>query len=254
VNCAQIQNLIHAYFDGELDLVRHLEIEHHLQDCAACSHAHESLRVLRSGLQDDSLYHKAPASLKDRLQHMQRRSAKTPAAPRRFSRARLGMATAAAASVVLTIGMGIGWAAARFVFAPEPVGQEVLASHVRSLTMNHVADVESGNQHTVKPWFAGKVSYSLTVKDLADKGYPLYGGRVDYLDDQRVAALVYKHDDHIINLYTWPAEGKADSALQAESRRNFNLVHWVGGEMNYWIISDLNASDLKEFADLVRNP
>src|SRR5262249_29147152 len=142
VNCAQIQNLIHAYVDGELDLVRHLEIEHHLQDCTVCSQAHESLRGLRSGLQGDSLYYKAAASLKDRLEHIQRRAAKTPTAPRRFSRAWLGMATAAAASVVLTIGMGIGWAAARFVFAHEPVGQQVLASHVRSLTMNHVADVE----------------------------------------------------------------------------------------------------------------
>jgi anti-sigma factor RsiW len=260
MNCAQTQNLIHAYVDGELDLVRHLEIEHHLQDCATCAQAHESLQTLRTALASNALYHKAPLGLRERLQAAGRPVSRALPLPRRFPRRWLGLAAAAAAIALLSFGLG------RFVEAqsdknadPTPtakdlLAQEVLSSHVRSLAMNHIADVESTDQHTVKPWFAGKVNYTLPVKKLSDEGFPLFGGRVDYVADQSVATLVYQRDKHFINLYVWPADKQPDAEPESETRRDFNLIHWVRSEKNYWAISDLNEKELKQFADHVRKP
>jgi anti-sigma factor RsiW len=260
VNCAQTQNLIHAYFDGELDLVRHLEIEHHLQDCPTCAQVHESLQTLRTGLVSNALYHKAPSSLRERLQGAGQPVSRTPTLPLRVPRRWLGFAAAAAAIALLSFGLGRFVAAqsqAIVVATPSAkdlLAQEILSSHVRSLAMNHIADVESTDQHTVKPWFAGKVTYTLPVKKLSDEGFPLFGGRVDYIADQRVATLIYQRDKHFINLYVWPADKQPDSDLASEARRDFNLVHWVRSEKNYWAISDLNEKELKQFADHVREP
>jgi anti-sigma factor RsiW len=119
---------------------------------------------------------------------------------------------------------------------------------------NHLSDVASTDQHTVKPWFSGKLDFAPVVKDLAPVGFSLTGGRLDYLDDQTVAALIYKRRKHTINLFLWPAN-TPDTAPQVQTARGFNLVYWTQGRMNYWAISDLNATELKEFTrDLINSP
>ena len=133
----------------------------------------------------------------------------------------------------------------------ELLAQEVVASHVRSLMVNHLEDVASSDQHTVKPWFDGKLDFSPIVVDFADKGYPLVGGRLDYLDNQSVAALVYQRSKHIINLFVWPAKVGSQVGTQTQTLQGYHLFHGSKSGTNYWVVSDLNESELKDFVELV---
>lgn len=136
--------------------------------------------------------------------------------------------------------------------ADELLANEVLSSHVRSLMANHLADISSSDQHTVKPWFAGKLDFSPPVEDFAKQGFPLIGGRLDYLENRPVAALVYERRKHLINLFVWPGS-ESDVPTKTVSRQGYNLIHWTQSHMTYWVASDLDKSELQEFIQLVQN-
>ncbi len=134
----------------------------------------------------------------------------------------------------------------------EIITLEVTNSHIRSMMEDHILDVASTDQHTVKPWFGGKLDFSPSVIDLADIDYPLVGGRLDYISARPVAAVVYKHDRHMINLFTWPStKNKSEDPVFATSQ-GFNIWHWVGKSMNYYVVSDLNANSLRDFSEKLR--
>jgi len=134
----------------------------------------------------------------------------------------------------------------------ERLAGQVIDGHVRSLMVAHLSDVISTDQHTVKPWFSGKLDYAPPVKDLAKEGFALVGGRLDYMDERPVAALVYQHKLHTINVYVWPVRDKSLSAEGTVSQHGFNVTFWQQEKMQYWAVSDLNGADLKRFAELLR--
>jgi anti-sigma factor RsiW len=253
MSCQDVQNLLHPYADGELDLVRKLEIEEHISTCADCAGHESDLRSLRTVLSSPSLYHSAPARLRERI-----RGATSPTSPSAAQRRRTGreswMRRAAAAAAILVL---IGAAATMGVLLMRPTEPAsgrlenwVIASHVRSLQVNHLIDVASSDRHTVKPWFSDKLDFSPQVPDLSAQGFPLSGGRLDYLADHPVAALVYQRGKHAINVFTWPFTDDGEQPARDFSRQGFHICEWQGSGMSHWAISDLNAEDLDQFVQL----
>jgi anti-sigma factor RsiW len=252
VNCYEMNTVLHGYADGELDLVRSLEVERHLEGCAACSASLRLVRELRQSLRDDSLYHRAPAGLWRRVRTALPRSPR----PRSALAGRAAGLLAVAAS--LAVFAFLTWVLVHQGMS-QPVedllAQAVVKEHVRSLLVGQDprVDVASSDQHEVKPWFNGRVPFAPVVRDLKDEGYALVGGRLDYLDNRKVAALVYKHRKHPINLFTWPSAGAADEAPRRQTRQGYHLVRWTQDGMTYWAVSDLNEEELLRFAELIRH-
>ena len=252
MNCDELKPWLHGYADGELDLARNLEIEAHLRDCPECAVALRQLQGLRQALGDGALYQRAPAGLRNRI----RAALPRPARPRLTfpDLAVRGLAVAASLAFVAML----VWGAFRLGTNPSAqdlLAQEVVSDHVRSLLVGKDprVDVASTDRHEVKPWFNGRVDFSPVVRNLDAEGYLLVGGRLDYLNNRKVAALVYKYRKHPINLFTWPAAGAADEAPRGQSRQGFQLVQWTQDGMTYWAVSDLNEEGLLRFAELIQH-
>jgi len=250
VNCEEMKPLLHGYADSELDLVRSLEVESHLQECAACSASLRLLRELRQALGDGSLYHRAPAGLRQGV-----RSALPRATRPRLTVADLAVRSLAVAASLALVAI-LTWGVVRQGTtrpAEDLLAQEVVSDHVRSLLVGQDprVDVASSDRHEVKPWFNGRVPFSPVVRDLEAEGYPLVGGRLDYLSNRKVVALVYKYRKHPINLFIWAEPDAADEPTRVQTRQGFQLVHWTKDGMTYWAVSDLNADELLAFADLI---
>lgn len=246
MNCTEAQDLVHVYLDQELDLLRVVEVDKHLPSCAACRALYDRQRALRSAVRRDASYHRAPPELRERLRFALR--AETNGATRLRARwsSRWNTGLAIAAAVVLSVSVAL------YIALPTPQNRlvdDIVSSHVRSLMANHLSDVASSDQHTVKPWFNGKLDYSPPVSDLTTQGFPLIGGRLDYVNDHPVAALVYRHRLHVINLFIWPSDNGHEQKPHARSQQGYNLLHWVQGGMQFWAVSDLNEAELAKFAD-----
>ena len=253
MNCDEARILLHGHLDGELDLVRDLEVERHLEECPRCAREFATLRAMRTRLKDESFHFEAPAELKEKIRRA------LPAAPPRaegYSSRRDGFIPRA---IRFAIPLAIGAILTLFI-APralrppgnETVAREVVASHVRSMMGSHLMDVASTDQHTVKPWFNGKLDFSPPVTDFAKQGFPLVGGRLDYINDRPVAALIYQHGKHVINVFMWPSAGSATSAERIEPEQGYNVEQLMVAGMNCWVVSDLNQPELKAFSELIR--
>jgi anti-sigma factor RsiW len=249
MSCRETQELLHGYVDGQLDLVRSLEMERHFRECSACARDYENLRGMQSAMSGSIPYFQPPAGLETRL-HARLRAES--GAQQRVPRFAVPWKWAAvAAALVLTA--SVTWRTTLLSRPPaETLAAEVVAGHVRSLMAEHLTDVPSSDRHTVKPWFNGKLDFSPAVGDFADKGFTLAGGRLDYLDGRSVAALVYHRRQHVINLFVWPAPERADSGIQTTDRQGYHVLHWTKTHMNYWAVSDLNPREMGEFTDLLR--
>jgi anti-sigma factor RsiW len=249
--CPEAQTLIHAYIDGELDLTKCLEIEEHLAACPACAQAHADVQAVRTAVQNSSLFFQTPTGLAKRVQSSLRGASHANRTPRVSPRHLL--AVAASLALVTTVGWGLfrGLLSARS--ADVFLTQELVANHVRSqMLASHRFDVASSDPHTVKPWFEGKLDYSPPVKDLVADGFPLIGGRLDYLHGRAVAALAYQRRKHSINLFIWPFTPGSDAATRRETRQGYQLVQWTQSGMTFCAVSDLNERELEEFVRLIQ--
>lgn len=251
MSCDEIGDRLPAYVDGELELTEHLEVERHLQECAACTERLRRAQELRNLFAEPQLYHRAPAALRNRIH-----ASLAPRSPRiRIVPARRWAPLSLTAAVLLAVIAG-SWLLMRTPTSRQPEQQLVRAlvsSHIRSLMPGHGPDVVSTDRHTVKPWFAGKLKFSPAVKDLADHGFPLVGGSVDYLDDHEVAELTYRRQKHVISLFAWPASRPTDFPMQTLEHNGYHVVHWSSGGFEYWAVSDLNVPELQEFARLLQS-
>jgi anti-sigma factor RsiW len=234
-----------------VDLARSLEVEQHMQNCQVCASAYRNQTALRSAFKDSSLYYSAPEKLEKRIRSSLRREAKSEVGRRWFDWRWLPIG---ALALILLLGFVI-WRAAPGLrpAGDDLLAQEMVSNHVRSLQLeSHRTDVISSDQHTVKPWFDGKLDFAPPVKDFSTQGFPLIGGRLEYLNNRAVAALIYQRQKHFINLYIWPAEESNATSEVATKRQGYNLLHWTNSGMTYWAISDLNGVELHEFARLVQ--
>jgi len=258
MDCRELSAIAEAYLDGEVAAGSRGEIEAHLAGCAACraelAERHRFALRLKASLP----YHEAPAGLGQRL------SAALAAgppdrAPIRQSARRSGetpwraLALAASFLLAMLFSGGLGYLASRPAEG-DRITQAVVDSHVRSLLASHLTDVASSDQHTVKPWFNGRLDTAPPVRDFAAEGFPLIGGRLDYLDHRPVAALVYRHRRHPINLFIWAESGEAPGLPAATSRQGYNIRHWMAGDLSYWLISDADGEALAQLETLLRQP
>ena len=251
MQCKDATPLLAAQADGQpLAPDQAQALDHHLQGCNACRARLREQRDISAALRRHAPRYRLPEGLRARLHASL--PAQTPPRPAwwqtivgagPFAGLRLGGAFAAGTALAL----GLQFFAGPSVH-DDRLADEVVSGHVRSLMGQHLADIDSSDHHTVKPWFTGKLDFSPPVTDLAAQGYPLTGGRLDYLDSHAVAALVYRHGPHVINLFVWPASQRESSLPTAGMVKGYNLLHWRHGGMNYWAISDLNAAELETFA------
>jgi anti-sigma factor RsiW len=245
---ADVEAQVDVYLDGELAESEAVELEAHLAGCASCARFRDDRLALRQAIAARMPRLEAPELLRARVRAAVREAA-APARARRLSPFLAWRWLAFAASLA-AVAVG-SWRLAVVRTESASLADEVLASHVRSLMPGHLNDVVSSDQHTVKPWFNGKLDFSPPVHDFSGRGYPLLGGRLDYLDGRPVAALVYGRRQHVINVFLWPAAGP-EGIARPVARRGYHLLHWATPDLDYWVASDLGLAELSEFAGLLR--
>ena len=246
MNCSP--DLIEAYLDEELDPGHIASIEDHLSGCRSCSEAFTRFRVQKANIRSIAPYYTAPPQLQQAVRKALRQAAADDAQPAGGSPPWRWMAIAATVLLAVSVSWNMRPSSRP---APEagPLAENIVSDHIRSLIGTHLLDVPSSDQHTVKPWFNGKLDFSPEVKDFASQGFPLIGGRLEYLMDRPVAALVYKRRQHIINVFTWPATstGKTERSF---ARNGYVAVHWNHGSMAFWAVSDISSIELTQFESL----
>jgi len=248
VRCTEARTLIESYVDGELDLVRNVEVEHHLGDCPACTSMYRDALDLRSRIREEVSYFRASPDLQQRVRALTRQKI----TEKRRSSVPIWIWSGAVAAVMLLAVITAGLVRREAESSRDQViTQEIVADHVRSLMANHLTDVTSTGQHTVKPWFHGKLDFAPPVNDFAVEGFPLIGGRLDYLDGHPVAALVYQRRLHPINLFVWIAPQKYAEKASPQTRQGYNILIWARDGMTYCAISDVAADEMQTFAALL---
>jgi len=243
--------LLSAALDGELGWFRRWRMARHLAGCPSCAAKLEELQTMQGAIRAGLTRHRAPPGLAQRIGNMlPRESVAQPPAPalrwRLAPLAGTGFAGALAGVVLTLLVLG----------GPLRPGDAnltgaVLDSHIRSLMADHLTDVLTSDQHTVKPWLSARLDVSPNVSDFAAEGFPLVGGREDYIDGHPAAAVVYRHAKHVINLFAWAAPDAADAPFRRETRQGFNLIRWRHGGIEYVAVSDVEMDQLAAFTRLV---
>ncbi|SDC50050.1 anti-sigma factor, TIGR02949 family [Cupriavidus sp. YR651] len=260
MDCNDARNLLQACADGEVGAADSVRLERHLEDCDGCVASLRNLQALRAATRHGASYHRAPAELRARvLAALPGAPQETfddlaaPPAPAGWRNWFTWAPAANAAMAVVTVaavGLGLSQYAQRET-PGDVTANAIVASHVRALMSTRAIDVASSDQHTVKPWFNGRIDYAPEVRDLSAAGFPLVGGRLDYIDGQRVAVLVYRRNQHPVDVFVMPGDSSGD--LGERVRQGYQLESWAARGMRYWAVTDASAGDLRAFVQAWRN-
>ncbi|HEY4861601.1 MAG TPA: anti-sigma factor [Xanthobacteraceae bacterium] len=241
MSCAENKVLLHALLDNELDAGHARELETHLAICPGCAAELRVYRIMQEAISAADLRFTAPASLRRRIE------AALPTTPQRTTNRRavlkgfvMGTALSTAMAASLVIGI------IRTDNDQRVLG-DVVAAHVRSLQGEHLTDVQTSDQHTVKPWFNGKLDLAPPVLDLTAQGFTLIGGRLDYIDEKTAASIVYRRRKHVINLFVTQASDAEYQPAKLNTVQGYNVLHWRAHGLEFFAISDINEEELKEF-------
>lgn len=246
MECNRTAALLPRLVDRALSPLARLRVTRHVAGCTDCTARLEELRAMQAAIRMNLPYHRAPPGLAARIGAALPREAP----PRQtrpwfhwpaFGMAGTGFAGALAGVALTVLVMG----------GSGDVTQSVIGSHIRSMQADHLTDVPTSDQHTVKPWLSARLDVSPQVRDLNESGFPLVGGRLDYVDGHPAAAVVYRRAKHVINLFAWASPGKPDEAFRTEARQGFNLVTWRVHGITYYAVSDVEADQLAQFVRLV---
>jgi len=252
MDCNRAAGLLSRLVDAAMGAFARLRVSHHVAGCGACAAKLEELRAMQSAIRTNLPYHRAPPRLAARIGAAQEREAPpAPAAAASWSWFRwptfgitgTGLAGAMAGMALTVLVLGGQ--------KEGDVTESVIDSHIRSMQAEHMTDVLTSDQHTVKPWLSARLDMSPQVRDLKDNGFHLIGGRLEYIGVHQAAAVVYRRAKHVINLFAWASTGKADEPVHVHARKGFNLVAWQHGGINYYAVSDVETDQLSEFAQLV---
>jgi mycothiol system anti-sigma-R factor len=250
MTCESVRDTLGAYLDGELDASAEFRMRTHLAECPECRDAYRRQRALQQAIKGGGLYYSAPRELENRI----RASLGSTKSEHARDRTVFRNWVALAASVLVAISLGFSVYVVRSrKSSSDLLAQQVVSSHLRAMLGTHLVDVPSTDQHTVKPWFDGKLDFSPPVKDLKGYGFALVGGRIDYLERRPVAALIYERRKHIINLFIWPASAHSPGTGEPEAIQGYNLIRWTAAGMTFWAVSDLSANELQQFVTLFRS-
>jgi len=253
MNCAEFEVLLHALIDGELDAGHARDVEAHVADCPGCGEKLAAFRTMHDVMSAAPLKETAPAHLRDRIEALLATPASRVVSIRQlmqptrrsfFGGFAMGSALSAAvaASLVLTVIRRD---------QEQTIADEVVSAHIRSLQAGHLMDVETSDRHTVKPWFNGRVDIAPPVVDLTAESFTLLGGRLDYIDGEPVAAIVYQRRKHVINLFVAQHLGARHTRTIADSIQGYNVRHWSQDGLDFWAISDLASDELNEFVQKI---
>jgi anti-sigma factor RsiW len=250
MDCKEVRPMIHGYVDEEIDAVTMARIESHATNCANCQQLLRNQKLLRARIKTSSPYYTAPAGLEKTIRGAIR-GAKKQTWPLFLDKARwLTVGAIASSAAMLSVSLTL--------FLTSPFGDELLAreaisDHVRSLMADHLTDIQSTDQHTVKPWFVGQLDFSPPVTNLASSGFLLVGGRMDYLNNRQVAALAYECRKHVINLFISPTAEHDKLTIKTHRWQGYESYEWTQSGMHFWAVSDVKQNDLAQFAHLLQS-
>lgn len=248
MNHDEAARLLGPYRDGELDLSTCLKLEEHMAGCPSCQQKLAEEKEMIDLIQTETPRYQASPFLKTRIQAALREERAASSTRHSWNPFALVWAySGATIAALLILGVVIFWTQGN-----SPLAQEAVADHVRSLQVNHLVDVASTDQHTVKPWFAGKLDYSPQVVDLGPSGYPLIGGRLDVLDHRNVAAIIYQRRKHYINLFIWPSDTESFHG-RLYNQNGYHVLGWTKSGMNYLAVSELGEKEFREFVNMIQD-
>src|SRR5262245_12844756 len=260
MQCERAREMLSPYLDGELSTEERRTVAAHLAQCRDCSAQLSDFRRVGQTLAEAGR-EPVPKALAARVRSNLARAVHAEPTPTALIRgsARAGASAvrrgllrqAAVIAAACVLSAVATWLATSTLGQQHRLEQDVLAAHVRSLLQDSPIQVASSDAHTVKPWFAGRVDFSPEVKDLASEGFPLIGGRLDYVGGRRVGAVVYKRRLHIVNVFMWPSASVGDTAPRLITHKGYNLFTWNRGGIDYWAVSDLNTGDLAQLQALL---